>query len=159
MFTGTRCPQSMQIIVMYNETTSGFEVLMAHNNLNGNMSPWAWCCSLCIPHYLCTSIYAKMHSNRQWSITWSFLPQICTALDTVLLKLHAKLTQGWALIIWSYIGSKVGSGSSFVSGCSFARLQYIHRLSLNHRVTGSATINKSVITSSSSEVPYACCTQ
>ena len=40
-----------QIIVMCNRTTSGFEVLMAHNTLNGNMSPSAWRSSLCTPYY------------------------------------------------------------------------------------------------------------
>ena len=45
---------SKQIIVMYNGTTSGFEVLIAHNTLNSNMSPWAWC-SRCTHHiiYIC----------------------------------------------------------------------------------------------------------
>ena len=52
-----------------------------------------------------------------------------TALEAVLLKLHAKLSPGWALIQVNFdpiqeIGPKVGGGRSFVSGPSFARLRY-----------------------------------
>ena len=36
--------------------------------------------------------------NLWWSITQRFLLQICVALEAVLLKFHAKLAQGWALI-------------------------------------------------------------
>ena len=48
---------------------------------------------------------------------------------TVLLKLHAKLAPGWALIRVNFdpvqeIGRKVGGGRSFVSGPFFARLRY-----------------------------------
>ena len=50
-------------------------------------------------------------------------------LEAVLLKLHAKLTPGWALIQVNFdpmqeIGPKVGDGRFFVSGPFFARLQY-----------------------------------
>ena len=50
---------------------------------------------------------------------------------TVLLKLHAKLAPGWALIRVNFdpvqeIGRKVGGGRSFVSGPFFARLRYSH---------------------------------
>ena len=41
---------------------------------------------------VCTSIYAKLPCSN---LLWSFLPQICTALEAVLLKLHAP---GWGLI-------------------------------------------------------------
>ena len=34
----------------------------------------------------------------RWSITRRFLPEICIALEAVLLKLHTKLAPGWALI-------------------------------------------------------------
>ena len=49
-------------------------------------------------------------------------------LDAVLLKLHAKLAPGWALIRVNFdpiqeIGPKVGGGRSFVSGPFFARLR------------------------------------
>ena len=68
--------------------------------------------------------------SLRWSITWRFLCQICTALEAVLLKLHVKLTPGWALIQVNFdpikeIEPKVRGGRSFVSGCSFARLRYI----------------------------------
>ena len=58
----------------------------------------------------------------------SFLPEIRIALEAVLLKLHAKLAPGWALIQVNFdpiqeIGPKVGGGHSFVSGPLFARLQ------------------------------------
>ena len=56
----------------------------------------------------------------------SFLPEICIALEAVLLKLHAKLAPGWALIQVNFdliqeIGPKVGCGRFFVSGPFFAR--------------------------------------
>ena len=49
-------------------------------------------------------------------------------LEAVLLKLHAKLAPGWALIRVNFdpiqeIGPKVGGGRSFVSGPFFARLR------------------------------------
>ena len=52
------------------------------------------------------------------------------ALEAVLLKLHVKLSLGWVLIQVNFdpiqeIGPKVGGGRSFVSGLSFARLQYL----------------------------------
>ena len=61
--------------------------------------------------------------------TRRFLPEICTALEAVLLKLHAKLAPGRALIQVNFdpiqeIGQKVGGGCSFVSGPFFARLRY-----------------------------------
>ena len=51
-------------------------------------------------------------------------------LEAVLLKLHTKLILGWGLIQVHFDPiqenrSKVGSGRSFVSGCSFATLQYV----------------------------------
>ena len=50
-------------------------------------------------------------------------------LEAVLLKLHAQLTPEWALIRVNFdptqeIGPKLGGGHSFMSGCSFTRLQY-----------------------------------
>ena len=50
-------------------------------------------------------------------------------LEVVLLKLHAKLAPGWALIRVKFdpmqeIGPKVGGGRSIVSGPFIARLQY-----------------------------------
>ena len=46
------------------------------------------------------------------------LPQICIALETVLIKLHTKLAPGWALIRVNIdpmqeIGQKVGGGRFF----------------------------------------------
>ena len=60
---------------------------------------------------------------------------MCIVLEVVLIKLHAKLTAGWALIQENFdpiqeIGQKVRDGRSFVSGPSFvsgtffATLQY-----------------------------------
>ena len=51
-------------------------------------------------------------------------------LEAVLLKLYAKRAPGWTLIWVNFdpmqeIGPKVGGGYSFMSGRSFARLQYI----------------------------------
>ena len=66
----------------------------------------------------------------------SFLPQICIAMKTVLLKTplvysisHAKLTPWWALIWVNFdpiqeIGPKVGGWCSFKGGCFFTRLWY-----------------------------------
>ena len=50
--------------------------------------------------------------------------RIRIALEAVLLKFHAKLSSGWALIQVNFdpiqeIGPKVGSGRSFVSGPFF----------------------------------------
>ena len=69
-------------------------------------------------------VYAKMPcSNLRWSITWSFLPQICIAiaLVVVLLKLHMKLAPGWALIQVNFdpiqeIGPKVEGGLASFPG-------------------------------------------
>ena len=52
------------------------------------------------------------------------------ALEAMLLKLHANLSPGWALIRVNLdpiqeIGPKVEGGHSFVSGAFFARLRYI----------------------------------
>ena len=52
-------------------------------------------------------------------------------LKAVLLKLHAKLAPGWALIQINFhpiqeIGPKVGGGRSFVNRPFFARLRYMH---------------------------------
>ena len=60
----------------------------------------------------------------------SFLPQICIALEAVLLKLHAKPASGWTLIRVNFDftqenGPKVSDGCSFVSGHCFTKLQYI----------------------------------
>ena len=54
-------------------------------------------------------------------ITRSFLPEIRIALEVALLKLHAKLTPGWALIQVNFDpmqenGPKVESGCYFVIG-------------------------------------------
>ena len=66
-----------------------------------------------------------------------FLPQICIALEAVLLNtqrkhsiIHAKLAPEWVLFLVNFdplqkIGPKVGGGHSFEDGRSFARLQYI----------------------------------
>ena len=64
---------------------------------------------------LVTSICAKMPSIN---------------FEAVLLKLHAKLAPGYALIQVNFdsiqeIGPKVGGGCSFMSGPFFARLRYI----------------------------------
>ena len=86
--------------------------------------------ALCwVPWVASVQKYLSEGSHR-WSITWRFLCQICTALEAVLLKLHVKLTPGWALIQVNFdpikeIEPKVRGGRSFVSGCSFARLRYI----------------------------------
>ena len=58
----------------------------------------------------------------------NFLPEMCIALEVVLLKLHAKLGPGWALTqvnidLIQEIGPKVGGRHSFVSGAFFARLR------------------------------------
>ena len=49
-------------------------------------------------------------------------------LEAVLLKLHANLAPGWALIQVNFdpiqeIGPKLGGGCSFMSGPFFARLR------------------------------------
>ena len=122
---------SKQINVMYNGTTSGFEVLMAHNTLNGNMSPWAWCSSLCTPYYQRPSM------QKCIIVTVSkVLHEVSYLRYAHRLRLHFSNSTWSSLIQVNFdpiqdIGPKVGSGGSFVSGCSFARLQYIHRLSLN----------------------------
>ena len=51
----------------------------------------------------------------------------------MLLKLHTKLTPGWALIRVNFdtiqeIEPKVGGGRSFVSGPFFARLRYMYEV-------------------------------
>ena len=62
-------------------------------------------------------------------MTQRFLPEIRIALKAVLLKLHAKLVPGLALIRVNFdpiqkIEPKVGGGHSFVSGPFFVRLWY-----------------------------------
>ena len=49
----------------------------------------------------------------------------------MLLKLHAKLAPGWALIQVNFdpiqeLGPKVGGGHSFMSGPFFTRLRYMY---------------------------------
>ena len=61
-------------------------------------------------------------------------------LEAVLLKLHAKLAPGWALIQVNFnpiqeIGPKVGGGRSCVCGPFFARLRYIACRRLKHMTT------------------------
>ena len=56
-----------------------------------------------------------VRSNGLWNITQSFLPQICIALEAMLLKLHVKLAPAWALIWVNFdptqeIRAKAGSG-------------------------------------------------
>ena len=43
---------------------------------------------------LATSVYARMPSVKYYM---KFSPQICIALEAVLLKFHVKLAPGWAL--------------------------------------------------------------
>ena len=79
---------------------------------------------------LATSFYTKIPCNNFGELR-RFLPEICIALEAVLLKFHAKLAPGWALIRANFhpvqeIGPKVGCGHSFVSGPFFARLRYIY---------------------------------
>ena len=81
---------SKQIIIqtiMYHRATSSFKVkAWRHNTLNNTMSPWAWCSSP-------PSTQKLPCNNLQWSITQSFLPQICIALGAVF-KLGQKC-RGW----------------------------------------------------------------
>ena len=73
MFAATQCPRCSQ-------------VLMAGKTLN---VPWAWCNSIVERVALTVSVYTKQPcSNLRWSITQSFLPQMCITLGGVLLKLH-----------------------------------------------------------------------
>ena len=80
---------------------------------------------------LATFFYAKMPCINFGEVLHGvFLPEIRLALEAVLLKLHAKLAPGWALISVNFdpiqeIGPKVGGGRSFVSGPFFARLRYM----------------------------------
>ena len=72
---------------------------------------------------LATSFYARIPCINFGEV-FCFLPEICIALEAVFLKLHAKLTPGWALIRVNFdliqeIGPKVGGGRSFVSGTFF----------------------------------------
>ena len=58
---------------------------------------------------LATSVYTWIAcSNLQWSITWTFLPQICTILEVVLVQLHAMLTPG---TLYKKFGQKYGVGT------------------------------------------------
>ena len=86
---------------------------MTHNTLNGTTSPLRPSTQRCL---VATSV--KYYTKFLTSDT-----------HTVLLKLHAKLAPGWALIRVNFdpvqeIGRKVGGGHSFVSGPFFARLRY-----------------------------------
>ena len=80
---------SMYINIQQNHQWFQSRVLMAHNTLNGTMSPWAWCIARGVNHLCFTSVYAER--------CLSCLPQICIMLETMLLKLHANfaLGQGW----------------------------------------------------------------
>ena len=70
-------------IITYSRTTSDFE-----------MESWQHTTLWMTPHIS----YASTHECLRWSITQSFLlPQICIALEAVLLKLHIKLAPEWAL--------------------------------------------------------------
>ena len=79
---------------------------------------------------LATSVYTKIPCNNLWlSITWIYSPQIHIVLEAVLLKLdkaHSRVVTHSSKL-WPYTGNlaKVGDGHSFVSGCSFTRLQYL----------------------------------
>ena len=65
------------------------QFLVPHNTLNSTMSPWAWCSSRCSYTALAVSVYTKLPCcSLQWSITQSFLLQICIAREAVFLKLH-----------------------------------------------------------------------
>ena len=91
--------QTIGQTVMCDGTTSSFEVeSWWHNTLNSTMSLWAWCSLWCALHLLCLSMWKMPCSNICWSITQSFLLQICIVLEAVVLKLHIKLAPGWALI-------------------------------------------------------------
>ena len=126
--------------ITYNGITSSIKVeSWRHTTL------WtAWCDS---EHSVARSAHciSYVHLRKdalylfQWSITWSFLPEIRIALKAVVLKLHAKLAPGWALIRVNFdldliqeIGPKVGDGRSFVSGLFFTRLRlYAHIKNFN----------------------------
>ena len=74
---------------------------------------------------LATSIYAKMPCSNLVKYYMKFLTS--DMLETMLLKLHAKLAPGWELIQVNLdpiqeTGSKVGGGRSFMIGHSFVRL-------------------------------------
>ena len=60
-------------------------------------------------------------------------------MHTVLLKLHAKLAPGWALIRANFdpvqeIGRKVGGGRSFVSGPFFAHETTVNRFGFSFNI-------------------------
>ena len=72
---------------------------------------------------LATSIYANMMNFGEVLHGVSY-PEICITLEAVLLKLHAKLTPGWALIQVNFdpiqeIGPKVGGGHFFCEWALF----------------------------------------
>ena len=77
---------------------------------------WMAPCQYSVAHGVCHIIYANMPcGNLRWSITRSFLPQMCIALEVVFLKLPANLTPGWAFIPVKFdliqkIGPKVRRG-------------------------------------------------
>ena len=96
-------------IIMYDGTTSGFEVESCqHTTLR--TAP-------ChrehgVASILATSVYTMVPcTNFQWSITWGFLPKIWIAIEPVLLKLHATLAPGWALIRFIPISSNPNSSN------------------------------------------------
>ena len=90
---------------------------------------------------LATSFYAKMLCINFGEVLHDvsylrYSSGIRIALEAVLLKLHAKLAPGWALILVNFdpiqeIGPKVGRGCSFVSGPFFARLRYMHHIHIH----------------------------
>ena len=84
--------------VMYNGTITGFEVeSWRYTTLGTAPCHCEHDITVCIT--LAASAYAKLPcSNLWWSITWSFLLQICIALEAVLLELQVKLAPGKTLI-------------------------------------------------------------
>ena len=77
-----------------------------------------------LAHLHNSSAFCTISSMLRWSITRSFLPQICIELDTsqtphICCINHAKLAPGWALIRANFgpiqeIGPKVGGVGTFL---------------------------------------------
>ena len=74
---------------------------------------------------LATSFYAQMPCINFGEVL-RFLPEICIAFEAMLLKLHAKLAPGWALIRVNFdpiqeIGPKEGGWALFRESVLFSR--------------------------------------
>ena len=86
-------------------------ILMAYNTLSSTMSPWTWYSLQCAP-----PVYTKLPcSNLRWSITQSFLLQICISLEAVLLVRHECTRKACSRVgthsseLWTYTGNCVKS--------------------------------------------------